>query len=153
THAFELQPALGITIGALITVLYTLLGGYLAVSITDTVQGLLMAGVAVLLPIAAVLHFGGPAEFAAAVSAVEAPDFRSWTGAHTGLAAFGFALGLCGIGLGYPGQPHAVNKFMGMSPSASMRTARTVGMTWAVVLYTGMIVVGWAARAGFALAE
>ncbi len=153
THAFELQPAPGIVIGAVITVLYTLLGGYLAVSITDTVQGLLMAGVAVLVPIAAVWHFGGAGEFANALAAVDAPGFGSVCGDRAGLAAAGFALGLLGIGLGYPGQPHAVNKFMGMAPGASMRTARAVGMTWAVLLYTGMIVVGWAVRAGFPLPD
>jgi len=36
---------------------------------------------------------------------------------------------------------------MGMSPNASMTVARTVGISWAVILYTGMLVVGWAARA------
>jgi len=60
-------------------------------------------------------------------------------------------MSLCGIGLGYPGQPHAVNKFMGMAPGASMTVARTVGIAWAIVLYTGMIVVGLAVRAAWTL--
>lgn len=151
THAFAAGPALGITIGAIATVGYTLLGGYLAASITDTLQGLLMAVVALLLPIAAVLHFGGPAEFLAAIERVDTPHFSDpWAG-RTGAAAFGFAMGLCGIGLGYPGQPHAVNKFMGMAPGASMATARTVGITWAAVLYVGMITVGLAVRAAWPL--
>lgn len=151
THAFELDAASGILIGAGITVLYTLLGGYLAVSITDTVQGLLMVGVAVVVPVAAVWHLGGPGEFLAAVQRVDADGFADPTGGRVGAVAIGFVLGLCGIGLGYPGQPHAVNKFMGMAPNASMRTARTVGISWAVVLYVGMILVGWAARAAFPL--
>lgn len=151
THAFALDAASGILIGAGITVLYTLLGGYLAVSITDTVQGLLMVGVAVVVPLAAVWHFGGPGEFAAAVQDVEAAGYGELAGGRAGTVAVGFVLGLCGIGLGYPGQPHAVNKFMGMAPDASMRTARTVGITWAVLLYVGMILVGWAARAAFPL--
>ncbi|MCA8949485.1 MAG: hypothetical protein KDE27_08270 [Planctomycetes bacterium] len=137
----------GIVIGALITVLYTLVGGYLAVSLTDTVQGLLMVLVAIVLPAAAIVHFGGVGELATAIDAVEVDGYEAPFGTRAGLAAAGFALAQLGIGLGYPGQPHALNKFMGMAPGASMRVARTVGIGWAVILYTGMLVVGWAARA------
>ncbi|MFM1872366.1 MAG: hypothetical protein RL398_1788 [Planctomycetota bacterium] len=151
THAFELSATTAILVGAGVTVLYTLLGGYLAVSITDTVQGLLMVGVAVVVPVAAVVHFGGVGGMADAMRAVDDAKFLDASAGNVGAAGFGFVLGLLGIGLGYPGQPHAVNKFMGMSPGASMRTARTVGMTWAVVLFVGMILVGWAARAAFPL--
>ena len=149
--ALETSAGSGIAVGAAVTVLYTLLGGYLAVSITDTLQGLLMAAVAVVMPVAAVVHFGGPGAFAAAVAAVPADGFSTLSGDRHGLVAVGFALGLCGIGLGYPGQPHAVNKYMGMAPGASMRVARSVGIAWAVVLYVGMIVLGLAARAAFAV--
>jgi sodium/proline symporter len=146
THAFALPPWIAIVLGAAITVGYTLVGGYLAASLTDTLQGLLMVVVAVLVPIAAVVRIGGPGPFADALAAVDEAHFGDLLGGRTGMVAFGFALSMCGIGLGYPGQPHAVNKYMGMAPGASMAVARTVGITWAVVLYTGMLVVGWAVR-------
>lgn len=157
-HSFGTDPTTGVAIGAAITVLYTLLGGYLAVSLTDTIQGVLMALVAIAVPIAAVVHFGGISELFAAVDAVDAVGFDDFFGARDGvprggLVAAGFALALLGIGLGYPGQPHAVNKFMGMAPDASMTVARTVGISWAVILYTGMIVVGWAVRAAWPVGE
>ena len=150
-HAFPAQfgqdASVGILIGAVVTVAYTLLGGYLAASITDTLQGLLMVLVAVLVPTAAVWHAGGITPFFDLVAAVDAAHWHQLGGNFDGPAAFAFAAGLIGIGLGYPGQPHAVNKFMGMSEHASMTVARTVGLSWAVLLYTGMIVVGWAVRA------
>ena len=152
-HAFTTDPRLGILIGAAVTVAYTLLGGYLAASVTDTLQGLLMVLVAVLLPVAAVWQAGGFAAFADDVAAVADPAFASLTGGQPGAAGAAFALGLVGIGLGYPGQPHAVNKFMGMAPTASMTVARTVGLSWAVLLYTGMIVLGWAVRANWSVAH
>lgn len=153
THAFAAAPALGIAIGAVATVGYTLLGGYLAASITDTLQGLLMAAVALVLPIAAIAHFGGFAPWLDAVRHVAVPHFTDpWAG-KAGAAALGFAAGLCGIGLGYPGQPHAVNKFMGMAPDASMTVARSIGIGWALVLYVGMLVVGWSVRAAWPQAE
>jgi len=155
----------GIAIGAVVTVLYTLFGGYLAASITDTLQGLLMVAVAVLVPAAAIVHAGGVGDFFAQLQAIDddgafrtldaGVDAAHWLGlggAHDGAAAWAFAFGLVGIGLGYPGQPHAVNKYMGMSPDASMTVARTVGLTWAVLLYGGMLVLGWAVRMWFPMA-
>lgn len=139
----------GIVIGAAVVVAYTLLGGYLAVSITDMLQGMLMAVIAIVLPVAAVWHLGGPSAFVDAVAQVPSDGYGQAFGDRSGLVAAGFALGVCGIGLGYPGQPHALNKYMGMAPDASMAVARTVGIAWAVVLYAGMIVLGLAARAAW----
>ena len=151
SHAFPQQfgtdASMGIVIGALVTVAYTLMGGYLAASVTDTLQGLLMVGVAVLVPAAAIWHAGGIGEFYDQIAAVDAANWHSLGSKFDGASAAAFAFGLIGIGLGYPGQPHAVNKFMGMSPDASMNVARTVGLSWAVLLYSGMLIVGWAVRA------
>ena len=151
THAFATQQTLGIVLGAAVTIAYTLLGGYLAASITDTLQGLLMVAVAVVVPVAAVVHLGGVGGFVDSVAAIDAPGYHDLFRTHTGVAAAAFALGLCGIALGYPGQPHAVNKFMGMAPDASMTVARVVGVGWAVLLYGGMLVLGLAARASWPL--
>lgn len=150
-HAFDADLSFGILLGAGVTVAYTLLGGYLAASITDTLQGLLMVAVAVLVPAVAVANLGGVDPAIAAVAAVDAPGFHDLAGGRAGTAAAAFALGLIGIGLGYPGQPHAVNKFMGMDPRASMTVARAVGIGWAVLLYGGMLVLGWTWRATAAL--
>jgi len=147
---FGEDARLGIVIGAAVTVLYTLVGGYLAASLTDTLQGLLMAGVAIVLPVAAIVAAGGFSGFSELLESVDQEHWHSLTGQHGGAAGMAFAFGLIGIGLGYPGQPHAVNKFMGMSPTASMTVARTVGISWAVILYTGMLIVGWAVRANWA---
>jgi sodium/proline symporter len=153
THAFHANVWIGVLLGAGVTIAYTLMGGYLAASITDTLQGLLMVVVAVLLPVAAVAHLGGVGALVDAVAAVDAPGYQSVFGARHGGAAATFAIGLVGIALGYPGQPHAVNKFMGMRVDASMTVARTVGIAWAVLLFGGMLVLGWAARVQWTLPE
>ena len=164
-ETFGGDASVGIVIGAVVTVLYTLFGGYLAASVTDTVQGLLMAAVAVVVPAAALVHAGGIGPFFEAIASIGSDgafqeldrgiDTEHWLGlggAHEGAAAMAFAFGLVGIGLGYPGQPHAVNKYMGMAPDASMTVARTVGLSWAVILYTGMLVLGWSVRLWFPMA-
>ena len=53
---------------------------------------------------------------------------------------------LLAIALGYPGQPHVVSRFMAMSESASMAAARCIAMGWAVLVYSGMIVLGLCGR-------
>ena len=60
---FDLDAAESIALGGTIILVYTLLGGFWAVSVTDTLQGLLMIATAVLLPVAAVIHLGGPIAF------------------------------------------------------------------------------------------
>lgn len=146
-HAFDWGLTTGVLLGAGLVLAYTLMGGYLAACLTDSVQGAMMGLVAVAVPVAAVLAAGGIGEVLTAIDTCAVPGYGSLFGDRSGLAAAGFALGLCGIGLGYPGQPHAVNKYMGMSPTASMTVARTVGIGWAVILYVGMILLGWAGRA------
>jgi sodium/proline symporter len=142
--AFELEMRTAIMIGAAVVLLYTLLGGFWAVSVTDTLQGLVMALTALVLPIAAVIAAGGPGEVLAALAA-QGP---SPGGPPTaGIAAVGFVFGTLGIGLGYPGQPHVVNRFMALRDSRALRDGQVIALTWAVIIYAGMLTVGLAARA------
>ena len=131
-----------VLLGSAIVVVYTLLGGFWAVSVTDTLQGLLMAATAVLLPIAALLTVGFDGLFA------DAPqDYLSLTRGMAPAAALGFVFGLLGIGLGYPGQPHVVNRFMALRDGRAVASARTIAIAWAVIVYAGMLILGWAGRA------
>jgi len=69
-----------------------------------------------------------------------------WTGQASLPAAIGFVLGLFGIGLGYPGQPHVVNRFMAIRDQAAIVRGRRVAVAWACVIYVGMVVLGWCGR-------
>ncbi len=53
---FKIDPITGISIGALIITLYTILGGFFAVAWTDLVQGVLMIGTLIVLPITGLIH-------------------------------------------------------------------------------------------------
>ncbi len=135
-----------IIVGAAIVVAYTILGGFWAVSITDTLQGLMMALTAVVLPIAAVAELG-MSELWSGIGNVEDAGFDELFGDRAGFAAcIGFVAGLLGIGLGYPGQPHVVNRFMALRDDAAVVSARRYAMAWAILVYTGMITLGLAGR-------
>jgi sodium/proline symporter len=138
-----------VLIGGGVVLLYTLAGGFWAVAVTDLIQGLVMAFACLLLPIAGLVAVGGPSALMDglhAAGAVAGRDlFDPWGGA-TGAAALGLLIGTFGIGLGYPGQPHVVNRFLAVRSEDDVRRARTISLVWAAVVYAGMIVAGWCAR-------
>ncbi len=146
-ETFDMSREWGILLGSAIVVAYTLLGGFWAVSLTDTLQGLLMAGAALVLPIAACYEVGGLGALWQQIDAVELEGYTSLIGNRASLATgVGFILGLFGIGLGYPGQPHVVNRFMALRDHAALRAARRYAILWAVVVFAGMITLGLAGR-------
>ena len=145
-ETFDVSLELSIVLGATVVVLYTLLGGFWAVSVTDTVQGLLMAVVAVVLPAVALTEVGGPAALLQGMRALDVDGFASFTRGAEGAAALGFVMGLLGVGLGYPGQPHVVNRLMALRDERATTVARRIAMGWAMVVYAGMLVLGWAGR-------
>lgn len=139
-----------VLVGSAVVIVYTLMGGFWAVSLTDTLQGFAMVGAAVLLPTAVVWSAGGPAELLAGMRAVEAAGWTHPFRDAAWLGPVGFVLGTLGIGLGYPGQPHVANRFMALREGAAdLRVARIVAVLWAVVVYAGMLVVGWGGRVLF----
>jgi sodium/proline symporter len=144
-ETFAMSRPAAIGLGGGIVVLYTLLGGFWAVSLTDTLQGGVMVVAAVVLPALALVELGGLGPLLHALGRLEG-GAGSLTRGLEGPAAFGFVAGLLGIGLGYPGQPHVVNRFMALRDAGSVARARQISIAWAVLLYAGMIVAGWSAR-------
>ncbi|MEQ8858020.1 MAG: hypothetical protein RIC56_05185 [Pseudomonadales bacterium] len=137
--ALPVSGPVAIGAGAVVVVGYVLLGGFWAASVTDALQGLMMLLVAAVLPLYALVAVGGPADLFAGLQTLEA------TAAADPLALV-FVAGLFGIGLGYPGQPHVVNRFMAMRRAADIGRARSIALIWAGVIYTGMVVLGWCGR-------
>lgn len=151
---FDVEPEMTIVIGAAVVLLYTMLGGLWAVSLTDTVQGLMMALTALVLPLAALIHVGGFAGLATQLESVPVEGYLALGGPRPGIVAVGFVLGLLGIGLGYPGQPHVLKYFMALRDEpGAMKQARRIALSWAVVIYAGMILLGLCGRAMFGTLE
>lgn len=145
---FGLDAQTTVIIGATVVLLYTMLGGLWAVSLTDTVQGLVMALTAIVLPVAALIRVGGFAGLHDALQDVAAPGYLALAGPSTTIVGIGFGVGLLGIGLGYPGQPHVLKYFMALrADDGAVRQARRIAMGWAVIIYSGMILLGLCARA------
>lgn len=146
SDTFEMSANSSIVLGTLIILIYTLLGGFWAVSITDTLQGMLMVVTAILLPIAALFVIGGPVELWQQMQSVYTDTQLSWFGEYQGVFAVFFVLGTLGIGLGNPGQPHVVNRLMALKDENAVKQGKYIGIGWAVIIFTSMLLVGWSAK-------
>lgn len=142
----RIEQSTAIMIGAAVVLAYVWLGGFWAASVTDTLQGLLMAVSAVVLPLLALIAVGGPGDLLSSLALENVSGVRLWTDQSTLPAAIGFVLGLFGIGLGYPGQPHVVNRFMAIRSKKAIVQGRRIAIAWASIIYVGMVVLGWCGR-------
>ena len=137
----------GVILGALVILAYTFLGGFWAVSLTDTLQGLTMLAVAIILPIGAFLAAGG-AEGVAAGLAANAPEtFLNPIGSAAGYAALGMVLGLLATGFGALGQPHLLTWVMAVRDPKARLQGALVALGWGVFVYAGMAVLALSVRA------
>ena len=134
---------LGIWITAGVVLAYTMIGGFLAVSLTDFVQGCIMVAALVVMPVAVLWQGTDPGVAAEAAAAAGNPGYLSL---FTGLTAVGW-LSAVTWGLGYFGQPHIIVRFMAVRSVAEVKTARTIGLSWMAVALAGAIGVGIAGRA------
>ena len=123
--------------GAAVTIAYTFIGGFLAVSWTDTVQATLMIFALLLVPVMVIVGVGGLGEGLALVEQVD-PSRLDWVGAGGAIAV----VSALAWGLGYFGQPHILARFMAAESLAAIPRARRIGMTWMVLCLLGSVSVG-----------
>lgn len=129
-------------LGAGATIAYTFIGGFLAVSWTDTVQATLMLFALILTPIMVYLSLGGAAEMNAAVQAVAANTGKEHASLFAGTTFLGI-ISTAAWGLGYFGQPHILARFMAAENVKSLNSARRIGMTWMIVCLGGAVAAGY----------
>jgi len=133
-----------LVIGLVIVVAYTIMGGFLAVAWTDLIQGLLMTAVAVVLPVAGLIHIGGFSALIEKVGApVRGPEFLSITSGLTGSAFFfGVVVGGLSWGFGYLGQPHLLTRYMAIRKTSDLRRGGLIAMGWTLISYWGAPMIG-----------
>lgn len=120
-----------------ITVLYTLFGGFLGASYTDTVQGLLIFAALVSMPIMAFFYVGSWDDFYTTVT-TQNPQALSLFAGTTALGIISAA----SWGLGYFGQPHIIVRFMALRSPKDAPVARRIGISWMVLSMVGAMSIG-----------
>lgn len=142
---FGLSYAQALWWGAAATILYTLIGGFLAVSWTDTVQATLMIFALLITPVFVILALGDMDTALASIEAANPANFDMLRG-----LSFVAIVSLLGWGLGYFGQPHILVRFMAADSVRSIPAARRIGMTWMILCLGGAVAAGFFGIAYFA---
>lgn len=124
--------------GAAATIVYTFIGGFLAVSWTDTVQAGLMLFALILTPVMVIFAVGGLGDAMQVISAKSTQNMDMLKNLN-----FVAIVSLLGWGLGYFGQPHILARFMAADSHRSIRTARRIGMIWMILCLLGAVAVGF----------
>jgi len=153
--SFGWDYLVGMLLIGVITVGYTLFGGFLGVSLTDVAQGLLMFAALIAVPIVATIELGGVGTVLDALREVDlsaGTDHLSLTGGGglTTTTVVAIVSGL-GWGLGYFGQPHILARFMALRSPQDATAARRIGIGWMVLCMLGAIVTGLIGVAWFQL--
>lgn len=140
---FGMEMNTGILTTALIVVLYTIVGGFLAVSLTDMFQAIFMILALVILPAVAIIDFGGLGFLLDQLAAMDSMYVDPFA------LSVGAAIGFVGIGLGSPGNPHILARYMSIDDSKQLKMAAVIGTVWNVLMAWGAVFIGLAGRAYF----
>ncbi|MCA1941083.1 MAG: sodium/proline symporter PutP [Caenispirillum bisanense] len=151
--SFDMSYTSALWVGAIVIISYTFLGGFLAVSWTDFVQGILMFLALIAVPIVTIMEVGGWSE----VTRETASFDPGYLDAFHEMTTLGI-LSLMAWGLGYFGQPHILARFMAIRSAADVPKARVIGMGWMVLslygaIFTGFVGVAYLSRGAVGDAE
>lgn len=148
----------GMLLVAIITVGYTLFGGFLAVSYTDTMQGIIMFIALLLVPTVGIIYLVNHGNSAGDIFSFAAhnpypgsqgepvPDFFN---PFSGVPAITI-IGLLGWGLGYFGQPHIIVRFMALRSAKDAAEGRRWGIGWQALCLLGAVFVALTSTVFFA---
>ncbi|MDR2245677.1 MAG: sodium/proline symporter [Treponema sp.] len=165
SYFFNADMVIMVILGAAIVMIYTLLGGFLAVGMTDLIQGLLMIGALILLLLFAFLHGGGISGIAAKLAGF--PRFTDFFGIATphvingvqqtanGVPLFGAGadygfltiVSTLAWGLGYFGMPQVLVRFMAVRKTAMIRPSRNIAVIWCFLAQAAAVLIGIIGRA------
>ncbi|GGE84415.1 sodium:proline symporter [Pseudoalteromonas gelatinilytica] len=149
-NSFNMSYEMGLYITTGVVVIYTLFGGFLAVSLTDFVQGCIMFISLLAVPIATYTMLDQPfmdtlanARYDLLLSSpkdteIHALNMMDWFAGGSTIAI----ISAMAWGLGYFGQPHIIVRFMSVRSVKDMPTMRRVGMSWMTLSAIGAVLTG-----------
>ncbi len=139
---FGLPYIWAVSAGAGAVLAYTFIGGFLAVSWTDALQGMLMLFALVLVACFGVAVTGGFDGLAAGLAERNPALLNAFTdSAGAPLTVIG-VLSLLGWGLGYFGQPHILARFMAVRSADELVAARRIAVGWVIIALAAAMTVG-----------
>ena len=144
---FGLNQNTGLLITATIVLIYTILGGFLAVSLTDVLQAFIMILALIGLPVYGIIKSGGWNNLVIELLKIDNNFFNPFA------LTVGMLTGFLGIGLGSPGNPHIIVRYMSIRDPSQFNWTAIVGTVWNILLATGALFTGLVGRAYFPLSS
>ncbi|NGM67130.1 sodium/proline symporter PutP [Sphingobacterium sp. SGR-19] len=136
--AFGIDYQTGLWVTTLVVVFYTFFGGFMAVSLTDVVQGTIMLLALLIVPAVLVFHVDGLGKTVDIIYSKNENYMDLWRGTTTISI-----ISLLAWGLGYFGQPHILVRFMAIDSVRDIPKARRIGITWMMLTVGGALLVGF----------
>jgi sodium/proline symporter len=144
-NSFGMHYETALLTGSVVIVAYTFLGGFNAVSWTDFIQGILMLGALLCVPLVVVYQLGG---WSSAMSVIE--NKHTWYLDPFHELSILSIISLLAWGLGYFGQPHILARFMSIKHISAVPVARRINIIWMVLALLGALLTGFMGIAYFA---
>jgi sodium/proline symporter len=138
-NVFGISYTSALLIGTSVIVLYTFLGGFLAVSWTDFFQGMLILCALILVPL--IIYRTTP-DSNALITSISTEFDLTDVGLLSILSAFGW-------GIGYMGQPHILSRFMAIKRPQDLPLSGRIAIIWNVFALSGAILTGLGGAAYF----
>lgn len=155
---FGIDYHIAMILGSLVVILYTVMGGFLAVSTTDLIQSIVMTVALVIIVLFGVHVAGG---WNAVVDNAKSLDgYLSMTQVHNmsdhTSSPYGIVsiISTCAWGLGYFGMPHILLRFMAIEDEKKLTLSRRIATIWVVIsMFVAIIIgiIGYAASVAGAL--
>lgn len=163
---FDMQYQVVMIIGAFVVILYTFLGGFLAESVSDFLQGIVMIAALCLILVLGTISAGG---ISAVINNIKGiPGFFEFFGIAqpqladgvqqidaAGRPLFGEAgnygfltiISTLSWGLGYFGMPQVLLRFMAIEKSSDLKKSRRIATIWCVISLFAALSIGLIGRA------
>lgn len=146
---FSLTYHDALILGSIVMLGYVFLGGFLAVSWSDVLQGGLMFFALVMVAVVGVAESGGLRQTFEGLQALDAGLLDPFVADGDQRLGWIGILSLLAWGLGYAGQPHILARFMAARSASHLTVARRVAMTWVIIVLLASVMVGLSGRLAY----
>lgn len=145
---FGIDYKIALTIGAVVILVYTFMGGFWAVCTTDFIQGSLMLIALLAVPIIALLFLGGDISGALEATGVDSASFLNLfsNGSDGGFSVIDIISQLA-WGLGYMGMPHILVRFMAVKDEKELNKSKGIAIIWVALSLAFACIIGVVGRA------
>ncbi len=148
SSVFGVEYHVALAIGAVVILAYTLMGGFMAVSVTDFVQGTLMLIGLLAVPILAYMAIGGNLAGSLAQTGITGSAEHYMSIFYNGGEKITFIeiLSQLAWGLGYCGMPHILVRFMAVKNEHELKKSRVIAIIWVAISLFMAVVIGVVGR-------